>query len=247
MSIRRPTLSLALVLCVGVLLLAVLFFPSPRLRPDLIHFDMQWRGARWKSVPVKLVELREGNPDCQSAGMEGITNIAGSYEWTRLLPERPLLGIGPQVDEIAVCARLRPNGTYELLWQRRDLRVQERLDLTCDAAGAPGKPCAAEYTMTLPQLFEFTTMGLLIAWVTRVLWNRKSVVAARVGLVFLLPGVLAAGIAFCIAVSPWTRMVLTACVVGGLVGIHGVFSRLVDSGNQAAEALETRNSGVSGS
>jgi len=246
MSVRRPTLSLALVLCVGVLLLAVLFAPSPRLRPDLIHLEMQWHGARWKSVPVKLVELREGHPDCQSPGMQGLTSLFGSYEWSRLLPERPLLGIGPQVDGIAVCARLRADGPYELLWQRKELQVPERLDLTCDVGGAAARPCAAEYTTNLPQLVEFTTMGLLIAWVARVFWNRKSAVATRVGLVLLLPGILGAGFAFCIAVSPWTRMVLAVGVVGWLVGIHLRFSRLIDMGNQAAEAPETRNSGVSG-
>jgi hypothetical protein len=215
----------------------------PRVRSDVIQLTLERDGRPMKSVPVMLASDSPGNSHCQSDGLRGFTNARGNAQWDRALPDQNFMGFGRQVDRIVICAKI--DGQQAVLWRRVHLQTKERMNVTCDAAGAPAFRCVAEYDVTLGQTAYFTVIALLAAMLVRVFWYWKSEAVSLVALAFLLVGVLGLSLLLAIPMSQFIQLLLMTWMVGGLAGLHVALSRFFRKCEEPGWAPEFMNSGSS--
>ena len=240
MSRRGFALQLILTLGAGLIALAVWVGTLPRVRPDTIQIALHHDGKPMRSVPVMLSSEPLGNPRCQSGGRRGLTDLRGQYLWERSVPEQSLLGLGRQIDEIVICAQI--GGEQKLLWKRKHLGKMERMDLSCDAASPSAFQCVAKYDVTLGQTAYLVVMVLLAAMLGRVFWHRKAESVARAAVAFLLLGIFGSSLLFSISMTLSTQRMLTAWMVGGLVGLHFALTAIIRRSEAVVWAPEFRNS-----
>jgi len=242
---NRRGFALHLILTIGAVVIVLLVWVGtlPRVRPDMVQIALHHDGRPMRSVLVMLSSSSPENLHCQADGLRGLTDWKGHFVWERSLPEQNLLGFGPQVDEIVVCALI--SGQQILLWKRKHLAAKERMNLSCDTAAIPNFNCVAEYDVTLGQTFYLTVMSLLAALLVRVFWYRKTEAVSGVAVVLFLIGVFGSSLIFSIAATQFTQWMLTALAFGGLLGLHAGLSEFVRKSEDAAGTPETGNSGSS--